>query len=87
MFFFQFLNHFKLTYFEVFKEELKFFLRLRTHVKAVPARKSSPKSDSSNKSSSKSRSDGNINTDSIGFRMSLKNLHKIPSEDAAFDKF
>jgi hypothetical protein len=71
---------------EVFKEELRFFIKFKTYVKSVPKRKHSIQSGSANESSSRSRSTNNLNNESIGFRMSLKNLHKIPRDDEAFDK-
>jgi hypothetical protein len=71
---------------EVLKNELKFFIKFGTHVKEVRECKNSSQSDSVNKSSSRSRSANNLNNESIGFRMSLKNLHKIPRDDEAFDK-
>ena len=70
---------------ELMREELKFFLQFGTNVKTVQTRKNSSQLDSVNGShngGSRSRSSAGINNnESIGFRMSLKNLHKVAKDE------
>lgn len=71
---------------EIFLAEFRFFRQFGTHVKTTFNRKSSSQMDSVNESNSgsrKSRSSANLNnnSESIGFRLSLKNLNKVSSRD------